>query len=240
MSITSTAETDLPWADARSSAGTSRAASDRLAELGRPDDPHVGTRFHLHGKTIHDFLKPALATSGGSATLGYLQGVAISDLLGAKWGPGDTDSLYAAKQRFQSLGDLTGVSIIGSMRITGGAVVTNVEAELRAALRHRWPNVVVERSALDVAPHVSVAALRAVVEAARTAAGGLRVARLEGFRSREDPDWYQLLLVVENPGAPGSPAWQGALEAAGAVIEVAIQRHPETADAIASQISFEL
>ncbi len=129
---------------------------------------------------------------------------------------------------------------MGSMRITGGAVVVDAEAELRDALRPQWPAAAVERSALDVAPHVSVAALRAVAEAAQCVAGAPQVARVEGFRSREDPDWYQLLLVVEKPGAPGTDDWQRALEAAGAVIEAAIQRHPEMADAIASQISFDL
>jgi hypothetical protein len=114
------------------------------------------------------------------------------------------------------------------------------EAELRDALRSAWPEALVEDSALVVLPCINIAALRAVVDAARGVAGAPKVARVEGFRSREDPDWSQLLLVVEEPGEPGSESWRQALEAAGAVIEAAIKRHPETADAIASQISFDL
>ena len=126
------------------------------------------------------------------------------------------------------------------MTNTSGTVVTGVEAALRDALRPAWPRAVVERSALEVAGRVSFAALRAVAEAAEHVADAPRVARVEGFRSREDPDWSQLVLVVEAPGEPGSAKWHKALDAAGRVIETAVERHPEAAEAITSQISFDL
>ena len=126
------------------------------------------------------------------------------------------------------------------MTNTSGTVVTGVEAALRDALRPAWPRAVVERSALEVAGRVSFAALRAVAEAAEHVADAPRVARVEGFRSREDPDWSQLVLVVEAPGEPGSAKWHKSLDAAGRVIKTAVERHPEAAEAITSQISFDL
>ena len=122
----------------------------------------------------------------------------------------------------------------------GGTVVTGVEAALRDALRQARPRVVVDRSALELAGCVSFAALRAVAEAAEHVAGAPRVARVEGFRSREDPDWSQFVLVVEDPGEPGSAKWHKSLDAAGRVIDTAVERHPEAAQAITSQISFDL
>lgn len=127
-----------------------------------------------------------------------------------------------------------------NMTTTSEIVVTNLEAALIAALRPAWPRAVVERTALEVARRVSFAALRAVAEAAEHVADAPRVARLEGFRSREDPDWSQLVLVVEDPGEPGSAKWHRSLDAAGRVIETAVERHPEAAEAITSQISFDL
>src|SRR5487761_2358514 len=126
------------------------------------------------------------------------------------------------------------------MTNTSGTVVTGVEAALRDALRPAWPRAVVERSALEVAGRVSFAALRAVAEAAEHVADAPRVARVEGFRSREDPEWSQLVLVVEAPGEPGSAKWHKSLDAAGRVIKTAVERHPEAAEAITSQISFDL
>ena len=126
------------------------------------------------------------------------------------------------------------------MTNTSGTVVTGVEAALRDALRPAWPRAVVERSALEVVGRVSFAALRAVAEAAEHVADAPRVARVEGFRSREDPEWSQLVLVVEAPGEPGSAKWHKSLDAAGRVIKTAVERHPEAAEAITSQISFDL
>ena len=47
-------------------------------------------------------------------------------------------------------------------------------------------------------------------------------------------------LVVEAPGEPGSAKWHKSLDAAGRVIKTAVERHPEAAEAITSQISFDL
>ncbi len=87
---------------------------------------------------------------------------------------------------------------------------------------------------------INLDALREVAAAAQRINSSPIVTRVEGFRSREDSSWVQLLLVAGDAGESGSETWRTALDGAGAVIESAVAHSPRLAGAIASQISFDI
>lgn len=113
-------------------------------------------------------------------------------------------------------------------------------ADLASALGPRARDATYEQSALDVAGQISLAAVRAVGEAMMSAPDDLRICRAFGTTDPEDPDWRQLVLVVDQPGEPGSDEWRASLRIVGHVIEYAIARHPDLSHAIGSEIAFEV
>ena len=118
--------------------------------------------------------------------------------------------------------------------------VVDREEELRSVLRSAWPAVTIEPSAFAALSDINLDALREVVVAAQRVSATPVVTRVEGFRSREDSDWVQLLLVAGLAGEAGSETWRKALAEAGAVIESAVAHNPRLAGAITSQISFDI
>lgn len=123
--------------------------------------------------------------------------------------------------------------------MTSPTVVTTRERELRQILHAAWPDATIEPSALEYLPRINLAALRAVVEAGLTIPSLPTVVNVAGWKSYEDPDWIELLLVTSARPAPGSDEWHELLDAMGKALEVAMENHPDLIDDIASQISFD-
>lgn len=245
LSAITTAEKALPWADAPAT-GRSEHGFD-LSDLGleskplRAGDERGRPGFLIGADTGLDSFEINRVTAVGLTTgVEYLRNVIVQGVMMPRElrisGTGIPDRAKPTAY----LSGFAGMSMIQNMSHIGGTLIVNREEQLRDALRPKWPNALLERSALDVLPLINLAALRAVVDAALSVDGAPEVTRVEGFRSREDPHWFQLLLVVDNAGEPGTHLWRQTLEAAGSVIEAAIKLHPEAADAIACQISFDL
>lgn len=123
--------------------------------------------------------------------------------------------------------------------MTSPTVVATRELELREILRSAWPDATVEPSALEVLPRINLDALRAVAKTAWTVAGLPSVTRVVGWRSREDPEWIQLVLILGVRPYPGSDEWHELMNLIADASEAAMRFDAGLIDAIASQISFD-
>jgi hypothetical protein len=97
----------------------------------------------------------------------------------------------------------------------------------------------IDPSAWDAAQRIDPRSIAAVAEAIQEAPDAIAVDRISGYTSPESPAWVQLLLIASDPGEPGTPGWDAALDRAAAVIARAIDLHPELGS-LASEVSFEL
>lgn len=126
------------------------------------------------------------------------------------------------------------------MTVAQTRITSLSRADLASALGPCAKDATYEQSALDLLGQISLPAIVAVGESMMSAPRTLRICRAFGTTDPEDPNWRQLVLVVDQPGEPGSDEWRASLQIVGHIIEYAIARHPDLSHAIGSEIAFEV
>ncbi len=97
--------------------------------------------------------------------------------------------------------------------------------------------VPITESARHASKHVSPATVKLVIAALRSANLAGRIKEIDGWQSKDDPTWRQLVFVLDSNGRDRA-ARQATRNAAADALGGAIDSHPQLADELADAITF--